>query len=82
MELTDIFESCGLVVMEKDPLIEGDHYLIEDPLSWGYWGASEDMWLGGNWVRGKSMKHDIWLKDPDHNFCTILTGARNFFGWL
>lgn len=80
MELADIFDSCGVVGTEKDPLIEGGHYLAENPLSWGYWGASEDMWLGGNWARGKAMKHDIWLKDPSHNFCSILSGARNFLG--
>jgi hypothetical protein len=80
MELADIFESCGVVGTDKDPLIEGGHYLSENPLSWGYWGASEDMWLGGNWARGKAMKNEIWLKDPSHNFCSILSGARNFLG--
>ncbi|KIX21531.1 radical SAM protein [Flavobacterium sp. 316] len=80
IELADIFESCGVIGTEKDPLIEGGHYLAENPLSWGYWGASEDMWLGGNWARGKAYKNDIWLQNPDHNFCTILSGARNFLG--
>ncbi|MCF8715714.1 radical SAM protein [Joostella atrarenae] len=80
MELSDIFERHGVIGTEKDPLIEGGHYLTENPLSWGYWGASEDMWLGGNWARGKAMKNDIYLKDPNHNFCSILSGARNFLG--
>ncbi|MBT0607441.1 radical SAM protein [Aequorivita echinoideorum] len=80
MELAELFESCGVIGTEKDPLIEGGHYLTENPLSWGYWGASEDMWLGGNWARGKALKNNIWLKDPSHNFCTILSGARNFLG--
>ncbi|AXT62537.1 radical SAM protein [Aquimarina sp. AD10] len=80
IELADLFESCGVSGTEKDPLIEGGHYLTENPLSWGYWGASEDMWLGGNWARGKAIKNDIWKKDPDHNFCSILSGARNFLG--
>ena len=80
MELADIFESCGVVGTEKDPLIEGGHYLIENPLSWGYWGANDDLWLGGNWARGKAFQNDIWLKNPNHNFCTILSGARNFLG--
>lgn len=80
MELADLFDSCGVNGTEKDPLIEGGNYLAQNPLSWGYWGASEDMWLGGNWARGKAMKNDIWKKDPDHNFCTILSGARNFLG--
>ncbi len=80
MELADIFESCGVVGTEKDPLIEGGHFLTENPLSWGYWGASEDMWLGGNWARGKAVSNNIWLKDAKHNFCSILSGARNFLG--
>ena len=80
MELADIFESCSVVGTEKDPLIEGGHYLIENPLSWGYWGANDDLWLGGNWARGKAFQNDIWLQDPNHNFCTILSGARNFLG--
>lgn len=80
MELADIFESCNVIGTENDPLIEGGHYLTENPLSWGYWGASEDMWLGGNWARGKAMKNNIWLKDSTHNFCSILSGARNFLG--
>lgn len=80
MELADLFESCGVNGTEKDPLLEGGHYLTENPLSWGYWGATEDMWLGGNWARGKALKNEIWKKDPDHNFCSILSGARNFLG--
>lgn len=80
MELAGIFENCGVMGTEKDPLIEGGHYLTENPLSWGYWGASEDMWLGGNWARGKAIKNNIFLKDPNHNFCSILSGARNFLG--
>jgi Radical SAM superfamily/4Fe-4S single cluster domain len=80
MELADIFESCGVIGTEKDPLIEGGHFLTENPLSWGYWGATDDMWLGGNWARGKALKNEIWLKDSKHNFCTILSGARNFLG--
>ena len=80
MELADIFESFGVVGTEKDPLIEGGHYLIENPLSWGYWGANDDLWLGGNWARGKAFQNDIWLQNPNHNFCTILSGARNFLG--
>lgn len=80
IELGDLFESCGVDGTDRDPLIEGGSYLAEHPLSWGAWGASEDMWLGGNWARGKAMTNDIWKKNPNHNFCAILSGARNFLG--
>ncbi len=80
MELAELFDSRGVNGEDKDPLIEKENYLHEQQLSWGYWGASEEMWLGGNWARGRAMEKDIWLRDPEHNFCTILSGARNFLG--
>lgn len=80
MELAEIFESCGVNGEDKDPLVDSENYLTEKDLSWGYWGANEDMWIGGNWARGKALKNDIHYKNPDHNFCTILSGARNFLG--
>lgn len=80
IELAELFDSRGVNGDEKDPLIKKDHYLHQFPLSWGYWGATEDMWLGGNWARGRALEQDIWKKDPLHNFCTILSGARNFLG--
>ncbi len=80
MDLAEMFDSRGVDGQDKDPLIEKDTYLQASKLSWGYWGASEDMWLGGNWARGRAMEKDIWLKDATHNFCAILSGARNFLG--
>lgn len=80
MEIAELFESRGVNGDDKDPLIDKAHYLNDKALSWGYWGASEDMWLGGNWARGRAMEKNIWLRDSTHNFCTILSGARNFLG--
>ena len=75
-----LFESRGVNGDDKDPLVDKEHYLHQHPLSWGYWGATEDMWLGGNWARGRALEKGIWKRDPEHNFCTILSGARNFLG--
>lgn len=80
MDLADLFASRGVNGDDKDPLIEKGNYLHQSQLSWGYWGATEDMWLGGNWARGRALEKNIWKKDPNHNFCTILSGARNFLG--
>lgn len=78
MELADLFDSRGVNGDEKDPLVKKDNYLHAYPLSWGYWGASEEMWLGGNWPRGRAFQKNIWLKNPDHNFCSILSGGIGF----
>lgn len=82
MTLADLFESRGVNGDDHDPLIDKEHLttIEEHRLSWGYWGASEDMWLGGNWARGRALERDIWLKDPSHNFCAILSGAKGFLG--
>ena len=79
MILADLFESRGVNGDDRAPLIEKDTYLIKGhPLSWGYWGATEDMWLGGNWARGRAMEKNIWLRDPAHNFCKVLSGGIGF----
>lgn len=79
MELAELFDSRGVNGDDKDPLIESDTYLVKNhPLSWGYWGATEDMWLGGNWARGRALEKNIWKRDPNHNFCKILSGGIGF----
>lgn len=78
MELADLFESRGVNGDEKDPLVEKENYLQKGKVSWGFWGADEDMWLGGNWARGRAMEKGIWKQDPNHNFCAILSGAIGF----
>ena len=80
MTLADLFESRGVNGDDHDPLIEKEHYLTGKNLSWGYWGATEEMWLGGNWARGRALEKNIWLRDPQHNFCAILSGAKGFLG--
>ncbi len=79
MELAELFASRGVNGEYRDPLIEKDTYLVKaHPLSWGYWGATDEMWLGGNWARGRAMEKDIWKRDPGHNFCKILSGGVGF----
>jgi Radical SAM superfamily/4Fe-4S single cluster domain len=79
MTLADLFESRGVNGDDRAPLIEKETYLVKaHPLSWGYWGATEDMWLGGNWARGRAVEKNIWLRDPAHNFCKVLSGGIGF----
>lgn len=77
--LEALFESRGMTGEIQDPLIEKETFLNPKP-SYGFWGASEDMWLGGNWARGRAMEKNIYKRDGDHNFCSILSGARGFLG--
>ncbi|HQV33645.1 MAG TPA: radical SAM protein [Calditrichia bacterium] len=79
-EITALFRSRGLSDDNTDPLIEKDTYLKKERASFGFWGATEDMWLGGNWARGRALPKNLWKRDPNHNFCAILSGARGFLG--
>jgi len=78
MDLAELFDSRGVNGDEKDPLIEKDNYVQQNQLTWGYWGATDDMWLGGNWARGRAYQTGLWKRDPNHNFCAILSGAIGF----
>ena len=79
--LKTLFDSKGLV--DVMPFITiGDKTKKIDPtwITYSYFGANEEMWLGGNWARGRAFDAGIWMQDPDHNFCKIQSGARNFLG--
>ncbi len=78
--LAELFESRGVNGDDKDPLIDKENYLAKNKLSWGYWGSTDDMWLGGNWARGRALQKNIWKEDPNHNFCSILSGGKGFLG--
>jgi len=79
-ELTKLFLSRDMSDEITEPLVVKDIYLKKDKVSFGFWGATEDMWLGGNWARGRALEKGVWKKDPAHNFCAILSGARGFLG--
>ncbi len=78
--LEALFDSRGMSGDNTQPLIEKDTYLKQEAVSYGFWGANEEMWLGGNWARGRAIPNKIWLRNPEHNFCAILSGARGFLG--
>jgi hypothetical protein len=77
-KLKQLFDSRGVNGDEKEPLVRKESYLHSYPLSWGYWGSTEDMWLGGNWARGRALRKSIWKRDPEHNFCAIHSGGIGF----
>lgn len=81
-QLARMFEAHGISFVEGQPKITRSEKegLRNIPLSYGFFGATEDMWLGGNWARGRALEKDIWKKDGRHNFCAIHSGARGFLG--
>ncbi|WP_375578616.1 radical SAM protein [Marivirga tractuosa] len=77
--LSELFESQGIVLKAGQPeLSRAERMKKKKQLTYGFFGATEDMWLGGNWARGRALEEDIWLKDGTHNFCAIHSGAIGF----
>ncbi len=77
--LSELFESQGIQLKSGQPTTSKTEALKKKPnLTYSFFGANEEMWLGGNWARGRAMEYDIWKQDGDHNFCAIHSGAIGF----
>ena len=79
-ELKALFESHNVEFIQGQPALTKTDLQnnARTHKTFGFFGATEDMWLGGNWARGRAMEHDIWKKDGTHNFCAIHSGAIGF----
>lgn len=78
--LVALFTSRGMVGDNPDPLVSKADYLKPGTPSYGFWGSTEELWLGGRWARGRAMEQGLWSRDAERNFCAILSGARGFLG--
>ena len=80
--LKGLFNSKGMVDVMPYFSVGVKKDVVIDPtwITYSYFGANEEMWLGGNWARGRAFEAGIWLQDPNHNFCKIQSGAKNFLG--
>ena len=78
--LSELFESHGIYLKAGQPTLSRQEKLKQKTrqLTYSFFGANEEMWLGGNWARGRAMEYDIWKKDGTHNFCAIHSGAIGF----
>ncbi len=77
--LSELFESQGIKLKTGQPTIKNtEEKQTETQLTYSFFGANEEMWLGGNWARGRAMEHNIWKQDGEHNFCAIRSGAIGF----
>lgn len=43
-----------------------------------FWGATEDLWIGPLWPRGRALTNELTRATPADDFCARWSGARNF----
>ncbi len=79
-----LFDSRGLVDMMPYITVgvkdDTKPKLNSEWITYSYFGANEEMWLGGNWARGRAFTNNLWMQNHQHNFCKIQSGAKNFLG--
>jgi hypothetical protein len=51
---------------------------IEMRPNFALWGATDDLWLLGNWTRGRAISGGLALEAAGHNFCNMWSGGLNF----
>ena len=73
--LRSLFEEFGLIDGKKSEIGRTEW---REKKVYAIWGANDEIWLGGNWARGRALEHDLALKDPKHNFCSLWSGAIGF----
>ncbi len=80
--LTQMFTDHGIKFVEGQPAVTKTQLENSNRTdrTFGFFGATEDMWLGGNWARGRAMENGIWKQNGLHNFCAIHSGAVAFLG--
>ncbi len=72
--LTELFRSRGMV-----PAAGGE--AASAPATFGFWGATPEQWIGPLWPRGRARTHGLSAAGPEHKFCGMWSGARNFLNY-
>ncbi len=77
--LTELFESRGMV--EADKLERGVDAAGKPPSGYSFWGATDDLWIGKLWPRGRAMRKKLSKAGPEDRFCMDWSGARGFLDY-
>jgi hypothetical protein len=77
--LTELFESRGMVSAEI--LERGTHAPGKPASGYSFWGATEDLWIGKLWPRGRAMQKHLSKAGPEDRFCADWSGAKGFLNY-
>jgi len=61
--------------------VEADNDRDSHRLTYAFWGANEDEWIGPIWPRGRAMQKKLSRATPQDRFCSIWSGAKNFLNY-
>ena len=73
--LTRLLESRGMVEASSLARTAGAEGRT---LAYAFWGATEDLWIGPLWPRGRARRLGLSKARPEDDFCARWSGAKNF----
>jgi hypothetical protein len=75
--LTRLLESRGLVEASSIARTAGTEN-ADELRTYAFWGATEDLWIGPLWPRGRARRNALTRATPADDFCARWSGAKNF----
>jgi Radical SAM superfamily len=75
--LTGLFASRGLAEVT---VVGGGVEAPAGPV-YAFWGATEDLWIGPLWPRGRARRRGVSTATPADDFCARWSGAKGFLDY-
>jgi len=79
--LTRLLESRGMVEASTIAATAGTDSGGFQPAVYAFWGATQDLWIGPLWPRGRARANQLSTARPDTNFCGNWSGAKGFLDY-
>jgi len=76
--LEDLFKSRGMVEASTIADTAGKDSAGVQRAAYAFWGATEDLWIGPLWPRGRARTYNLSTAKPETNFCGNWSGAKGF----
>jgi organic radical activating enzyme len=76
--LTKLFHSRRMV--EANEIARGTGHETQ-PLTYAFWGATPEQWIGALWPRGRARRYNLSTAGPQHRFCADWSGAKGFLDY-
>ena len=84
--LEEMFVKHGMVDAERESSKAGNQNkrpvgVDEKQLTYAFWGANQDEWIGPLWPRGRAFEKGLSIAGPEDEFCRNWSGAKNFLNY-
>lgn len=76
--LTRMFRARGMLEAGSIAASAGRELGARRPATYAFWGATEDLWIGPLWPRGRARRNGLTRATPEDDFCARWSGAKNF----